>query len=87
MNWDKTKGYRSYNPAYLANVDDMLHRMAQSGSGSSGWGCVDNTIIHPWLKNLFATAKAAAPNFLYTISGSGGLLDDGAHWLQKRENL
>ncbi len=31
MNWDSTNGYQSYNPVYLTNVDDMLHRMAQSG--------------------------------------------------------
>jgi len=176
MNWDSTNGYQSYNPAYLAHVDDMLHRMARSGikvdlvllthsqgagtanqfhpeavdgyhstmranylravhdflthvasdpidastiavvdlqneayyqlevyfnnpsnlgaftqcrSGSdrTDWGCVDNTIIHPWLNDLYATAKAAAPNLLYTVSDAGGLLEGGANGLQQRENL
>ncbi len=176
MNWDSTNGYQSYNPAYLANVDDMLHRMAQSGikvdlvllthsqgagtanqfhpeavdgyhstmranylravhdflthvgsdptdastiavvdlqneayyqlevyfnnpsnlgaftqclsgSGGTDWGCVDNTIIHPWLNDLYSTAKSAAPNLLYTVSDAGGMLNANSMQQQQRENL
>jgi len=176
MNWDSTNGYQSYNLSYLANVDDMLHRMAQSGikvdlvlltysqgtgaanqfhpesvdglhssmranylravrdflahvagdatdastiavvdlqneayyqleayfnnpsnlgaftqcqsgSGGTDWGCVDNTIIHPWVNDLYTTAKSAAPGLLYTISDAGGMLNANSTEQQQRENL
>jgi hypothetical protein len=45
------------NPSNLGAFTQCL-----SGSGGTDWGCVDNTIIHPWLNDLYSTAKSAAPN-------------------------
>jgi len=36
--------------------------------------CVDQTIIHPWLKDLYRVARLASNNFLYTVSDTGRLL-------------
>jgi hypothetical protein len=36
--------------------------------------CVDVNIVYPWLRDLYATARAAGPGFNYTVSDTGRLL-------------
>ncbi len=38
------------------------------------WNCLETRIIRPWLRELYVTAKTAAPSFLYTVSSDGDLL-------------
>jgi hypothetical protein len=37
--------------------------------------CIDANITHPWLITLYTTAHAAAPQFNYTVSSDGDILD------------
>ncbi len=48
-----------------------------SGSGAIDTTCLDVNIIEPWFKDLYTTAKAAAPAFSYTVSDTGRLLTTG----------
>jgi hypothetical protein len=40
--------------------------------------CLDEKIVHPWLKDLYRTARAASTRFPYTESDTGRLLNTNA---------
>ncbi|HZT96487.1 MAG TPA: hypothetical protein VFB34_06585 [Chloroflexota bacterium] len=41
-------------------------------------GCIDRRIVHPWLVDLYNTARAASKRFLYTEADTGRLLTTNA---------
>jgi hypothetical protein len=60
---------------------DRLGAFQNCRSGSrTNWDCVDRTIIHPWLKDLYRTARSASTAFLYTFADTGRLFHDYAYW-------
>ena len=68
------------NEAYL-QLDEYFQKRAHLGGFTQcadqhgvSWHCLETRIIHPWLSDLYATAKATAPSFLYTVSSDGDLL-------------
>ncbi len=67
------------NEAYL-QLDEYFQNRAHLGAFTQcaqhgvSWNCLETRIIHPWLSDLYATAKATAPSFLYTVSSDGDLL-------------
>jgi hypothetical protein len=66
---------------YFSNTSHLgVYRFCETSGGHAAWSCVDRSIIHPWLTDLYRTAKAAGPRFLYTISDVGYLLDDYRYW-------
>jgi len=68
------------NEAYL-QLDEYFQNRTHLGTFTQcadqhgvSWNCLETRIIHPWLSDLYATAKATAPSFLYTVSSDGDLL-------------
>ena len=56
---------------YFDNPDRLgAFQYCRSGSHTN-WGCTDRSIIHPWLKDLYRTARSASTKFLYTFSDTG----------------
>ena len=65
---------------YFDNPDRLgAFQYCRSGSHTN-WGCTDRSIIHPWLKDLYRTARSASTKFLYTFSDTGRLFHDYAYW-------
>ncbi len=75
--WDLTPGSAYQQCLTLGNN--------QCTGGSNGHGCMtssgvpDTTCVHvnisyPWMKDMYTTAKAAAPQMLFTVSDAGGSL-------------
>jgi hypothetical protein len=47
--------------------------------GQNG-GCINHNIAYPWLTKLYNAAHAAAPQFNYTVSSAGDLLELQSYW-------
>jgi len=62
------------DPAHLGRFKSC------ASEGRTDWGCVDQRIIHPWLVDLYQTARRASSKLLYTFSDTGRLLENYAHW-------
>ena len=49
-------------------------KSCDNGSGTGRNDCVDRDIIHPWLLDLYRTARSASTAFRYTFADTGRLL-------------
>jgi hypothetical protein len=67
------------NEVYFQNEYALTGKVIWNGSTCSS-SCLDQNVILPWIKDLYAAAKAAAPNFLYTASDTKRLMDSPNTW-------
>jgi len=63
----------------LEQYFDRPNRLGRFGrcaqpSGVVHSACIDRRIVHPWLMDLYRTARSASPYFLYTEADTGRLL-------------
>jgi hypothetical protein len=58
------------------NDASHLHafKSCNNGTGTARNDCVDRDIVHPWLLDLYRTARSASTTFNYTFADTGRLL-------------
>ena len=65
---------------YFNDPSNLGRFRACASNGRTDWGCVDTKIIHPWLSELYATARQASTRFKYTFSDTGRLFENYGYW-------
>ena len=68
-----------HNEVYFQTEAHLANEVRWNGSICST-SCLDTNVILPWVRDLYKTAKAAAPRFVYTASDTSRLLASPGAW-------